>query len=87
MKQARGHFSGLHTVSRSPTIDPDFETYLHRIGRTGRLGERGTAISLIDDTRSVEGLDAIESHFSVQGKEMIRQAEPDPERLADVIEI
>ena len=67
--------------------DPDFETYLHRIGRTGRFGKKGTAISLIDDTRSVEVLAAIESHFALQGKEMIQQAEPDPESLADVIEI
>ena len=66
---------------------PDFETYLHRIGRTGRFGKRGTAINLIDDTRSVEVLAAIETHFATQGKEMIQQAEPDPETLADVIEI
>jgi len=67
--------------------DPDFETYLHRIGRTGRFGKKGTAISLIDDTRSVEVLAAIEGHFANQGKEMIQQAEPNPETLADVIEI
>ncbi|VEU42648.1 unnamed protein product [Pseudo-nitzschia multistriata] len=67
--------------------DPDFETYLHRIGRTGRFGKKGSAINLIDDTRSVEVLAAIESHFAIQGKEMIQQAEPDPESLADVIEI
>jgi len=67
--------------------NPDFETYLHRIGRTGRFGKKGTAINLIDDTRSVEVLAAIESHFATQGKEMIQQAEPDPESLADVIEI
>ena len=28
---------------------PDFETYLHRIGCTGRFGRKGTAISLISD--------------------------------------
>lgn len=66
---------------------PDFETYLHRIGRTGRFGKKGTAINLIDDTRSVEVLAAIEGHFANQGTEMIQQAEPDPETLADVIEI
>jgi ATP-dependent RNA helicase DDX19/DBP5 len=65
---------------------PDFETYLHRIGRTGRFGRKGTAISLIADQRSVEVLAAIESHFAKDGKEMITQAEADPESLADVIE-
>jgi ATP-dependent RNA helicase DDX19/DBP5 len=66
---------------------PDFETYLHRIGRTGRFGRKGTAISLIDDQASLEVLAAIEGHFSKEGKEMIKQAEADAEALADVIEI
>lgn len=26
----------------------DFETYLHRVGRTGRFGDRGIAINLVD---------------------------------------
>jgi hypothetical protein len=30
---------------------------------TGRFGEKGTAINLIDDQRSIEVLAAIESHF------------------------
>lgn len=65
---------------------PDFETYLHRIGRTGRFGRKGTAINLIADQRAIEVLAAIEAHFS-QGKEMIHNAPPDPEKLADMIEI
>jgi len=28
--------------------DPDFETYLHRIGRTGRFGTDGLALTLYD---------------------------------------
>ena len=67
--------------------EPDFETYLHRIGRTGRFGRKGTAINLISDERSLEVLAAIESHFSKDGKEMIQQADPDPEALAEKIEI
>lgn len=66
--------------------DPDFETYLHRIGRTGRFGRKGTAINLVDDQRSVEVLAAIEAHFS-SGKEMIQNAPADPEALAELIEI
>lgn len=66
---------------------PDFETYLHRIGRTGRFGKKGTAISLIDDAQSMKTLADIEQHFAGGGKEMIQQAEADPEKLADVIEI
>mmetsp|Transcript_3035 Transcript_3035/g.6657 ORF Transcript_3035/g.6657 Transcript_3035/m.6657 type:complete len:605 (+) Transcript_3035:63-1877(+) len=67
--------------------NPDFETYLHRIGRTGRFGRKGTAINLIGDQRSIEVLAAIEAHFSSGGKEMIEMASPDPEALADIISI
>ena len=67
--------------------DPDFETYLHRIGRTGRFGRKGTAINLIGDQRSIEVLAAIEAHFATGGKEMISMAEADPESLAENIEI
>jgi len=67
--------------------NPDFETYLHRIGRTGRFGRKGTAINLIGDQRSIEVLAAIEAHFSTGGKEMISMAPCDPEALADAIEI
>ena len=67
--------------------EPDFETYLHRIGRTGRFGRKGTAINLISDQQSIEVLAAIEGHFSTGGKEMIQNAEADPEALAEKIEI
>jgi ATP-dependent RNA helicase DDX19/DBP5 len=66
---------------------PDFETYLHRIGRTGRFGRKGTAINLIGDQKSIEILASIEAHFSSGGKEMIEMASPDPEALASVISI
>lgn len=72
---------------------PDYETYLHRIGRTGRFGRKGTAINLIADQKSIEMLAAIEQHFSKQRDddgdvvEMIQQVAADPEVLADLIEI
>ena len=59
--------------------NPDFETYLHRIGRTGRFGRKGTAINLVNDQKSIETLAAIEAHFSTGGKEMIANAPADPE--------
>ena len=78
-------------VNYDPPTDkdkqPDFETYLHRIGRTGRFGRKGTAINLIDDQQSIQVLAAIERYFSKDGKEMIAQAPADPEALAEVIEI
>ncbi len=66
---------------------PDFETYLHRIGRTGRFGRKGTAINLVSDQKSIEILAAIEAHFATGGKEMIANAPADPEELAEMIEI
>lgn len=49
------------------TLDhqPDFETYLHRIGRTGRFGRTGAALSLVYDRRSWTQLMEIFKHFSV----------------------
>lgn len=41
----------------------DCETYLHRIGRTGRFGKNGIAINLVDSDRSMAICRAIESHF------------------------
>lgn len=42
----------------------DCETYLHRIGRTGRFGKRGIAINLIDGEKSHGVLKEIETHFN-----------------------
>eukprot|EP01130_Rhizamoeba_saxonica_P014329 TRINITY_DN6253_c0_g1_i2.p1 TRINITY_DN6253_c0_g1~~TRINITY_DN6253_c0_g1_i2.p1 ORF type:complete len:238 (-),score=51.84 TRINITY_DN6253_c0_g1_i2:9-722(-) len=41
----------------------DNETYLHRIGRTGRFGNSGVAINLIEDSHSEQVMDSIQSHF------------------------
>ncbi|KXT03918.1 hypothetical protein AC578_9255 [Pseudocercospora eumusae] len=50
------------------TVDgqPDFETYLHRIGRTGRFGRTGAALSFVHDRKSWQQLMAICKHFSVE---------------------
>ncbi|KAK3749189.1 hypothetical protein QZH41_010381 [Actinostola sp. cb2023] len=42
---------------------PDFETYLHRIGRTGRFGKSGIAVNFIDGERSLNVMKKIEEHF------------------------
>jgi ATP-dependent RNA helicase DDX19/DBP5 len=68
---------------------PDYETYLHRIGRTGRFGRKGTAINLIGDDQSMQVLNMIERHFSKSSGSdvMIHPSMADPESLADLIEI
>jgi ATP-dependent RNA helicase DDX19/DBP5 len=65
---------------------PDYETYLHRIGRTGRFGRKGTAISLVGDMESLQVMAAIERYFAKDGVEMIHEAKADPEGLAELIE-
>lgn len=42
----------------------DCETYLHRIGRTGRFGKRGIAINLVETQADMEILQTIERHFN-----------------------
>ena len=47
---------------RGGAADP--ETYLHRIGRTGRFGKVGVAVSFISDRRGWEQLNEISRHFN-----------------------
>ncbi|KAJ8016922.1 hypothetical protein DPEC_G00012390 [Dallia pectoralis] len=42
----------------------DNETYLHRIGRTGRFGKRGLAVNMIDSQHSMDILNQIQEHFN-----------------------
>ncbi|KAK9879617.1 hypothetical protein WA026_006681 [Henosepilachna vigintioctopunctata] len=42
----------------------DCDTYLHRIGRTGRFGKHGIAINLIDSSQSMNVCKSIEEHFN-----------------------
>lgn len=42
----------------------DNETYLHRIGRTGRFGKRGFAVNMVDSELSIDLLHQIEMHFN-----------------------
>ncbi|KNG45451.1 atp-dependent rna helicase dbp5 [Stemphylium lycopersici] len=44
-------------------IDADPETYLHRIGRTGRFGRVGVALTFVHDKSSWQQLHAIASYF------------------------
>lgn len=50
------------TVNRTP----DYETYLHRIGRTGRFGKSGLAINFIDGPQSRHILHEIEKYFNMK---------------------
>ena len=45
----------------------DCETYLHRIGRTGRFGKSGLAINFVDGPRSMDIMKIIQDHFGKNG--------------------
>jgi len=45
--------------------EPDTETYLHRIGRTGRFGRVGVSISFVHDKHSFQALSYIANHFGI----------------------
>ncbi|XP_067166169.1 ATP-dependent RNA helicase DDX25 [Apteryx mantelli] len=51
---------------------PDFETYLHRIGRTGRFGKKGIAFSMVE-SRDLHLVRMLEEHFQTE----IKRLDPD----------
>lgn len=59
---------------------PDYETYLHRIGRTGRFGKLGVAINFVDP-RSTGILDRIQKHF---GRPIDKLDAFDPEQIEKI---
>jgi ATP-dependent RNA helicase DDX19/DBP5 len=44
---------------------PDAETYLHRIGRTGRFGRVGVSITFVYDQKSFNALTSIANGFGI----------------------
>lgn len=45
--------------------EPDPETYLHRIGRTGRFGRHGVSISFVSDKKSFDALQSISKQYEI----------------------
>ncbi|THV07259.1 DEAD-domain-containing protein [Dendrothele bispora CBS 962.96] len=48
---------------------PDIETYIHRIGRTGRFGRKGISINFVHDRKTWQQMEQIEK---ATGKQIIR---------------
>ena len=55
------------------------ETYIHRIGRSGRYGRKGVAINFITD-RDLQDLSELQSFYNTEIKEM-------PENVAEIISV
>jgi ATP-dependent RNA helicase DDX19/DBP5 len=61
----------------------DCDTYLHRIGRTGRFGRTGLAINLVDGPESMAVLKQIEDHFGKKISHLNAQDVDELEKLED----
>lgn len=58
----------------------DMETYLHRIGRTGRFDRQGFALSLVTE-RERAYITAIENHYKIK----ILDIPPEYERISEIV--
>ncbi|CAL1716948.1 unnamed protein product [Somion occarium] len=50
-------------------VRPDIETYIHRIGRTGRFGRKGISVNFVHDKRTWSQMEQIEQ---ATGKHIVR---------------
>jgi len=72
-----------HRNEDTGRLEADCETYLHRIGRTGRFGKQGIAINMISDDRDRETMKTIEAHFKIQIEPLDPHDIDDMERKLD----
>ncbi|KAF5342125.1 hypothetical protein D9611_001438 [Ephemerocybe angulata] len=59
----------LNERDRSADERPDIETYIHRIGRTGRFGRKGVSINFVHDQKTWAQMEQIEQAL---GRKIIR---------------
>ncbi|KAK9289560.1 hypothetical protein L1049_007716 [Liquidambar formosana] len=56
--------------------EPDYEVYLHRIGRVGRFGRKGAVFNLLCSSRDIiMVMEKIENHFGTQVAEVNLQSD------------
>ncbi|XP_071494297.1 ATP-dependent RNA helicase DDX19A-like [Diadema antillarum] len=60
----------------------DCETYLHRIGRTGRFGKSGLAINFVDGARTMAVMEKIQEHF---GRKIERLSTDDVDEIERIV--
>ena len=67
-------------IGKDRGADP--ETYLHRIGRTGRFGGNGVALTIYDRPIDKEYLDSIIAHYDM--KNVVNELEG-PDHLKELL--
>jgi ATP-dependent RNA helicase DDX19/DBP5 len=65
---------------------PDFDAYVHRIGRAGRFGRKGATINFLHDDASRRNLDAILRHWKHNCTELQNRNDDDIEAIAEVVD-
>lgn len=60
---------------------PDIETYIHRIGRTGRFGRKGVSINFVHDQRTWTQMSEIEKAL---GKGIVQVPTQDLDSMEEV---
>jgi len=48
----------------------DVDSYLHRVGRAGRFGTKGLAITFLGDYKDTEIMSDVQKRFEVEVKEL-----------------
>lgn len=64
------------------TREVDYDTYLHRIGRTGRFGKAGLAISMPDNSVTLNMIIKLNKHFGIQIKRLDASDVDEIEKIA-----
>jgi len=49
--------------------DPDTESYLHRVGRTGRFGDVGVALNIVENDSDMKLIDSLKTFYSCKIEE------------------
>jgi ATP-dependent RNA helicase UAP56/SUB2 len=52
-------------------MPPESNQYLHRVGRAGRFGTKGLAISFISSGKDTEDLNDVQARFEVKVEELL----------------
>ena len=49
---------------------PDYANFMHRVGRTGRFGTDGLALTLMKDEIETEHIELIAKHYAIEINEL-----------------